>query len=80
MRLIWSDEAIADLDAIHDYIARDSVHYATRVAQQLIAAVEPLESFPHLGRVAPEGDGRHRNRCRLPLTGRMSWPFSLRGE
>lgn len=60
MKIIWSDEAVADLDAIHDYIARDSTHYATRVVQQLITAVEPLEELPRMGRVAPEGDGRHR--------------------
>jgi toxin ParE1/3/4 len=46
--------------AIHDYIARDSPHYAQRFVERLIAAVEPLESFPQLGRLVPEGDGRHR--------------------
>lgn len=46
--------------AIHDYIARDSPHYAQRFVERLIAAVDPLERFPQLGRVVPEGDGRHR--------------------
>lgn len=64
MRIIGSDEAVADLTAIHNYIARDSLHYATRVVQGLITAVEPVEAFPGMGRVAPEGDGRHRELAR----------------
>jgi toxin ParE1/3/4 len=60
MKLVWSDLAVADLAAIHDYIARDSPHYARRFVERLLAAVEPLASFAHLGRVTPEGDGRHR--------------------
>lgn len=60
MRIAWSEAAIADLVAIHDYIARDSGHYAKRFIERLVAAVESLENFPNLGRVVPEGDGRHR--------------------
>ena len=60
MRIAWSEPAVADLVAIHDYIARDSPHYAQRFVEKLIAAAEPLESFPQLGRIVPEGDGRHR--------------------
>jgi toxin ParE1/3/4 len=60
MRVAWSEPAVADLVAIHDYIARDSPHYAQRFVERLVAAVEPLESFPQLGRIVPEGDGRHR--------------------
>jgi toxin ParE1/3/4 len=60
MKVAWSEPAIADLVAIHDYIARDSPHYAQRFVERLVAAVEPLESFPRLGRLVPEGDDRHR--------------------
>ena len=60
MRIAWSEPAIADLVAIHDYIARDSNHYAERFIKQLVAAVEPLENLPNLGRIVPEGDGRQR--------------------
>jgi toxin ParE1/3/4 len=60
MRVTWSEPAVADLVAIHDYIARDSPHYAQRFVERLVAAVEPLESFPQLGRIVTEGDGRHR--------------------
>jgi len=60
MKVAWSEPAVADLLAIHDYIARDSPQYARRFVERLIATAEPLESFPQLGRVVPEGDGRHR--------------------
>lgn len=60
MKVAWSEPAVADLVAIHDFIARDSPHYAQRFVERLIAAAEPLESFPQLGRIVPEGDGRHR--------------------
>ena len=60
MKIVWSEPAIADLDAIQDYIARDSPHYATRVAQRLVESAEPLRDHLQLGRVLPEGDGRHR--------------------
>jgi len=60
MKIAWSEPALADLDAIHDYIARDSPPYAERFVQRLIEAADPLMDFPELGRVVPEGDGRHR--------------------
>ncbi len=60
MRITWSEPAIADLDAIHDFIARDSSHYATRFVERLIEATEQLTDLPKVGRVVPEGDGRHR--------------------
>jgi toxin ParE1/3/4 len=53
MRIAWSEPALADLAAIHDYIARDSAHYAQRFVARLIAAVEPLENFSQLGRIVP---------------------------
>lgn len=60
MRIVWSEPAIANLEAIRDYIARDSPHRAARFLGRLVAAAEPLQEFPELGRVVPEGDGRQR--------------------
>lgn len=50
----WSDHAKADLKAIHDYIARDSTHYAKKVARELIDKADTLARLPRLGRVVPE--------------------------
>ena len=54
MKIVWTDPAIDDLQAIRDYIARDSELYADDFAAGILAAVERLESFPELGRVTPE--------------------------
>ncbi|HEV8540139.1 MAG TPA: type II toxin-antitoxin system RelE/ParE family toxin [Nitrospiraceae bacterium] len=53
-RLEWTDRAVADLDNIHDYIARDSADYAHAVVERLILSVERLKSFPESGRHVPE--------------------------
>jgi addiction module RelE/StbE family toxin len=50
----WSDQAKADLKAIHNYIARDSTHYAKKVTHELVEKVGVLAELPRLGRVVPE--------------------------
>lgn len=50
----WSDQAKADLKAIHDYIARDSTHYAKKVTRELVDKADALAELPRLGRVVPE--------------------------
>lgn len=54
MRLIWSPQAVEDVDAIRSYVARDSEHYANLLVERIVAAVDRLEAFPLLGRVVPE--------------------------
>ena len=52
--LIWSDEAVADLEATLAYIARSSPRYAAVVVGRLVDAVERLVEFPESGRIVPE--------------------------
>jgi addiction module RelE/StbE family toxin len=52
--VVWSPEALRDLEAIRDYIARDSAAYADLVVRRIVAAVERLRMFPESGRVVPE--------------------------
>ena len=54
VRIWWSAEAVADLQEIHDYIARNSPRYAAVVAARLVAAVDDVRDFPESGRVVPE--------------------------
>jgi addiction module RelE/StbE family toxin len=54
VRIIWSPYAVADLEAICDYIIKDSEHYARLFAQGVINAIERLEIFPGSGRIVPE--------------------------
>ncbi len=57
----WSDQAKADLRAIHNFVARDSDHYAKKVTQQIVEKSETLSELPMLGRVVPElGDNSVR--------------------
>ena len=53
-RILWSPQALLDLESIRDYIARDSPRYAELVIRRLIVGVERLEAFPQSGRIVPE--------------------------
>jgi len=52
--VIWSPQAVSDLEAIRAYVAEDSVAYSDLVVRRLVASVDRLESFPESGRVVPE--------------------------
>lgn len=53
-KLIWSPQALRDLEAIRDYIAVDSPRYAALVLERIVVGVERLRGFPESGRVVPE--------------------------
>ena len=53
-RLEWTEPAVADLENIQEYIARDSSEYADAVVERLILSVEQLQLFPSSGRLVPE--------------------------
>lgn len=50
MTIRWSKEARSDVEAIHAFIARDSLNYAKSFSARLLASVEHLASFPLSGR------------------------------
>ena len=56
MNLYWSEIAVADLDEIYSYIARDVPYYAEQFVDKLIEAVGKLEDHPRIGRRVPEAD------------------------
>jgi len=53
-KVVWSPVARADLDAIADYIAKDSPARAAVFVDRLIEAAERLAEFPRSGRLIPE--------------------------
>ena len=53
-RVIWTDNAADDLQAIAEYIERDSPHYAAAVVDKIIALTRSLPRFPGFGRVVSE--------------------------
>ena len=54
MRIIWTRQAVEDVEAIKAYVGRDSLRYAAMLVERLVAAVGRLDSFPQSGRVVPE--------------------------
>jgi plasmid stabilization system protein ParE len=52
--LVWSPEAIEDIESIASYIERDSVWYAKAVASKIVETAETIPDFPELGRIVPE--------------------------
>jgi toxin ParE1/3/4 len=54
VKIIWTEFAVEDLRSIHDYISKDSKHYADRYVDKIITRVEQLETNPQSGRVVPE--------------------------
>lgn len=59
--VIWTPRARADLKAIHDHIAKDSVQTAKRVVRDIVQKPTILPEHPQLGRKVPElGDDNIR--------------------
>ena len=50
----WTPQAADDLQAIYDFIARESPHYAQLTVEGIIAAIDRLKQFPLMGRHVPE--------------------------
>jgi addiction module RelE/StbE family toxin len=56
--VVWTDTALAHLEAIQTYIAQFNPTAAQRVAASLIEAGGSLASFPHRGRPVRNTDMR----------------------
>ena len=54
MRVEFSPEALGDLDAIYEYIARDSPPAALRWVNRLITRAEKAATQALAGRIVPE--------------------------
>ncbi|MBF0329665.1 MAG: type II toxin-antitoxin system RelE/ParE family toxin [Nitrospirae bacterium] len=53
-KIICSPRAVAGLESICDYIAKDSEYYATLFAKRIGSIVNNLPQFPKAGRIVPE--------------------------
>ncbi len=61
--LVWSPEAIEDIESITSYIERDSAWHAKAVASKIVETAETIPQYPELGRIVPEiGDAAIRER------------------
>ncbi|MEE9151012.1 MAG: type II toxin-antitoxin system RelE/ParE family toxin [Thermoplasmata archaeon] len=53
-KLIWTEPALSDLQAIFDYISKDSEYYASIFIGEIIESAEKSTGFPEIGRIVPE--------------------------
>lgn len=54
MRVVWTQAADNNLQAIYDYIAHTSPDYARRMIEKLTARADQIATFPLSGRIVPE--------------------------
>lgn len=53
-QIIWTPQALDDLQAIRDFIARDAPRRANEFVSRLIDSTDVLQQRPLLGAVVPE--------------------------
>jgi toxin ParE1/3/4 len=57
----WTPQAADDLEAVAEFISRDSPHYAGLLVANILQTVDQLIDFPQSGRIVPEiGDASLR--------------------
>lgn len=49
MKLVFDDKALADLEGIYNWIAKDNPTAAKAVVERLFASTEHLATFPQMG-------------------------------
>ncbi|MEW6086935.1 MAG: type II toxin-antitoxin system RelE/ParE family toxin [bacterium] len=54
VRIEWTPQSLNDIEAIADFIAKDSDYYAQMFIIKVFDTVERLELYPECGRVLPE--------------------------
>lgn len=54
MKVLWSEQALLDVEHIRDYITQDSPQYAQPFIERLLQATRHLPQFPQSGRPMPE--------------------------
>ena len=53
-KVVWSPEAVEDLESIAEYIGRDSAFYARSVVTKVLDVGRSIRDFPWIGRTVPE--------------------------
>jgi toxin ParE1/3/4 len=53
-RLVWTAEAVSDVESIRDLITRSSPHYGNVVAARLVESLARMHDLPNSGRIVPE--------------------------
>ena len=77
MKVLWTDSAVAQLQAVHDYLAQTSPDYALRIVDRLTRRSTQIAVFPNSGRMVPEFE---RNEIREVIEGRYRIIYLLEPE
>jgi plasmid stabilization system protein ParE len=67
--ITWTEQALADVEAVCLYIARDAPRYTELFARRVFQTTDRLAAFPRLGRVVPEIGLTTFARCLCRVTG-----------
>ena len=54
VELVWSPEAVEDIEAIASYVERDSPWYAKAVVSRIMETAHAIPAHPRVGRMVPE--------------------------
>ena len=54
VKIVWTELSISDLREIFDYIAEDSIRYASITTNKIYQRVQPIIENPYIGRMVPE--------------------------
>jgi plasmid stabilization system protein ParE len=69
-RVTWTPKALADLDRLEAFLAKNNPRSAARAILTIIDSIEILKTFPEIGRTSPDLD---------PDQGDLLVPFSSSG-
>ena len=70
MKVLWTEAALSQLEAIYEYISHTSPDYASRMIDRLTRRSIQISEFPFAGRIVPE---YHLNEVREVL----EWPYRI---
>jgi addiction module RelE/StbE family toxin len=56
VKVEWTDAALEQLWAIHEYLAQSSPQYAQRIVDRITSRTQQIRNFPLSGRVVHEFD------------------------
>ncbi len=54
VKITWTEASIEDLKEIFDYIADDSIRYATITTNKIYQVAQVISDKPQIGRIVPE--------------------------
>ena len=64
-RIIWSPQALEDVESIRQFIAREAPRTARSFVQRIFDTVERLQRFPRSGGIVPEARNENLREIRV---------------